>query len=243
MSGRSLKPVFTKGVLDMKNHLLICKFIIAMLSVGALNAQAEAPFNLDLNPQMENSECEPGNPNATQLFACCVQAAKTIEVDSRNVLHLKADPNLCKEASLQNLEFALAQARPDGIDIFELKSPRIEDTVFRSYSGSPARLWIAVNYAFSFPQHVYPRNGVHPFVLMPLAIEHGTNLVFRTQLESVLGWKYLSQKILSERTENYDCSDRFNNNRVCTRTITSIEQSWLNQLTGNIELVVRELRK
>lgn len=244
--GNGHRTRINKGVLKMKNYSVISKLAVVMMSLVAFKAQAQTVFDLNLRAQ-SGAQCEPGNPNASNQFVCCVQLAKSMELDSQNVLHLKADPSLCSDSSLQDLQFSLKTARPDGINVYELSSPQIENTPFKSYAGKTATFWVAVNSYFSFPQDIYTKNdGVHPFISAPLQIEHSSGtekkVAFRAELSSQLGWKYLSQKTLSERSETYSCSNPSDRNAMCIRTIRTVEQSWLNQLTGDVEQVVREFR-
>lgn len=214
----------------------ILKFTPVLLLLTAFAADAQISFDLELNAD-PRAVCEPQNPDADNQFACCVKRARGMELDSQDTLHLRADPKLCLNPELHHLQFSLRTARPDGIRIYELSSPSIEQTPFKSFSGYPTRFWIALNSYFDFPKKVYPSNGVHSFVISPVRIEQtlpngSVKVHFESELSTVLGWKYLNSVTLSERTERYSCANPFNPQQNCLVRIKVLEQTWLNQMTG-----------
>lgn len=215
----------------------IIRFTPFILLLIVFTAHAQSPFHLELKTDPKVF-CEPQNPNSDNQFACCVHLARTIVLDPNDTLHLRADPKLCLNPDLQNLKFSLTHARPDGVRIYELSSPQIEQTPFKSYSGYPTRFWIAINSYFVLPNKVYPSaNGVHSFVMAPLSVEQtlpngSKKTSYRAELSTTLGWKYLSAVTLSDQIERYSCANPFNPQQNCLVRIKIIEETWQSQLNG-----------
>ena len=206
----------------------------------AASANTFTPFDLQLRGNA-SVECEPKDPNAQNQFACCVQKAIGLQVDAQNVAHLKVDKSLCTNPALQDMQFAFVHASTnDSYSVYELRSPDIEQTPFKSYAGNPTKFWISVNSNFDFPKKMYGglTNNVYSFVAVPSYIEQSLpdgskKTTFQTELSSILGWKLVSEVVLSERFETYDCGVPHAWNRTCTDRIRQYEMTWLNQLTND----------
>ncbi len=146
------------------------KFFFGMASICALAFVFSAGVSLAeaLPPRSPSSPqdlrvppavtCNANDHSPRNLFNCCVSRAQRITFKKNSpqemmkpIVVLESEGQICRDAHLQRLEFSFRMQTPSGLRVFDLTSPKIENTPFFSSRGLPTKFWLnlASNFEFS----------------------------------------------------------------------------------------------
>ncbi len=227
--------------MNKKNNLILLTLILKMSVISCISFAASSSFEVAQRFTLARTseyKCVPGDQEPNYQFACCVLQAQFIEFEDEKNLHLKSDQSQCQTANLRDLKFSLSQEASNGVRVYFLSEPAIEQTPFNSKKGHKTQMWLNVSTQFSFPKLEQPTsNGFYPFVRGVIGVDESeigkpSTRSFGGYYSSEQGWKRQYQKIIDTTFSSAPCAIPIRD-KSCQYRNDTIEEVWMNTIDGS----------